>query len=107
MEQDTLTQRREVCDHPEEDCIESNADVMGMFTIYCKKCNTTFNRYDYDEIRSNRKTYGDDYAWLFTPDWDIQIVDINRFKNGVLDEISIKSIEDMLNGKVMESDRVW
>lgn len=53
-----LTQCRELCDHPEEDCITSPADVTGMFYIYCKKCDTDFNRYTLDELFSNRKKYG-------------------------------------------------
>jgi len=53
-----LTQRREICDHPEEECIESHADTMGYFTIWCRKCDTTFSRYDYPSIIENREKYG-------------------------------------------------
>lgn len=55
---DWLTQRRELCDHPEEDCLRSNADVTGMFTIYCRKCDTDFHRYILDELFANRKKFG-------------------------------------------------
>jgi hypothetical protein len=57
-----LTQRREICDHPEKDCIQSDAGVTGMFTIWCQKCDTTFNRYEYPEILKNRKKYGKKHA---------------------------------------------
>jgi hypothetical protein len=50
-----LTENWESCDHPEEECITSHADAWGMFTIYCKKCNTTFSRYDYPYIIEQRK----------------------------------------------------
>ena len=50
-----LTEVKELCDHPEADCTESHADAWGMFTIYCKKCNTTFSRYDYRYIEKQRK----------------------------------------------------
>lgn len=53
-----LTQRRDVCDHPEEECIVSPPDVTGMFTIYCRKCDTDFHRYTLDELFANRKKYG-------------------------------------------------
>jgi hypothetical protein len=46
------------CDHPEEDCIESPSDAWGMFTIYCKKCDTRFSRYDYPYILENRRKFG-------------------------------------------------
>lgn len=53
-----LTQRRETCDHPEELCVRSPEDVTGMFYIYCKKCDTDFNRHMLDELFENRKKYG-------------------------------------------------
>lgn len=54
-----LTQRKELCDHPEELCVRDSEDASGMFYIYCKKCDTLFNRYKLDELFENRKKYGD------------------------------------------------
>ncbi len=54
-----LTQRREVCDHPEELCVRSPEDATGMFYIHCKKCDTLFNRFMMSELFENRKKYGD------------------------------------------------
>lgn len=56
---DDLTELPNKCNHPEDLCIRSDADSWGMFTIYCKKCNTTFSRYDYREIDDQRKRYKD------------------------------------------------
>jgi hypothetical protein len=54
-----LRQISERCDHPEDCVTESAADPMGHFSFYCKKCNTSFSRYDYalmcDERKRNSK----------------------------------------------------
>jgi hypothetical protein len=54
-----LTQRREMCDHPEELCVRSPEDVTGMFSIYCRKCDTDFHRYILNELFENREKYGE------------------------------------------------
>jgi len=50
-----LTEIPEKCNHPEEECFRSNADAMGMFIIHCKKCDTTFSRYDFNKIEDDRQ----------------------------------------------------
>lgn len=55
----TLTELPSKCNHPEINCTTSDADAWGMFTIYCSKCDTTFSRYDYQEIEKQRKRYKD------------------------------------------------
>lgn len=56
---DYLTELVNKCNHPIDDCITSNADSWGMFTIYCKKCDTSFSRYDYAALEEQRKRYKD------------------------------------------------
>ena len=56
---DVLTELPGKCNHPEELCHKSDADAWGMFTIYCSKCDTTFSRYDYNEIEDQRTRYKD------------------------------------------------
>jgi hypothetical protein len=56
---DYLTEVPDKCNHPEDNCITSDADAWGMFTIYCDKCDTLFSRYDYREIERQRKRYKD------------------------------------------------
>lgn len=46
-----LTERPEVCEHPQNNLIQSKTDITGCFFWYCPKCNTSFSSYEFGEIR--------------------------------------------------------
>ena len=95
MKPDVLTQKREVCDHPEEDCVTSDTNDVS---IWCKKCNTTFSRYERREIEENRRKYGGDYAFMyFDPDWNTHYKDITQSSPKNNDLITPAQLDEFMN----------